>query len=80
MLTLVAMAVPGVVLGIGYIFVWNQKWLTKVGLHLYGTPSILVLASVAAAIPMINRVLVGGMAKSPAACLRQHRCREPAFP
>ena len=30
MLTLVAMAVPGVVLGIGYIFVWNQKWLTKV--------------------------------------------------
>lgn len=29
MLTLVAMAVPGVVLGIGYIFIWNQKWLSK---------------------------------------------------
>lgn len=65
MLTLVAMAVPGVVLGIGYIFVWNQKWLNRIGLHLYGTPSILVLASVAAAVPMINRVLVGGMAKVP---------------
>ena len=65
MITLIAMAVPGVVLGIGYIFVWNQKWLTPLGLHLYGTPSILVLASVAAAIPMINRVLVGGMAKIP---------------
>lgn len=65
MMTLVAMAVPGVVLGIGYIFVWNQKWLTPLGLHLYGKPAILVLASVAAAIPLINRVLVGGMAKIP---------------
>lgn len=65
MITLIAMAVPGVVLGIGYIFVWNQKWLVPLGLHLYGKPSILVLASVAAAIPLINRVLVGGMAKIP---------------
>ena len=59
----------GVVLGIGYIFVWNQKWLTPLGLHLYGKPSILVLASVAAAIPLINRVLVGGMAKVPKSLL-----------
>ena len=79
MLTLVAMAVPGVVLGIGYIFIWNQKWLSKIGLHLYGHPSILVLASVAAAIPMINRVLVGGMAKIPSSCLWRHRCREQVF-
>lgn len=69
MITLIAMAVPGVVLGIGYIFVWNQKWLTPLGLHLYGRPSILVLASVAAAIPLINRVLVGGMAKIPKSLL-----------
>lgn len=69
MMTLVAMAVPGVVLGIGYIFVWNQKWLTPLGLHLYGKPSILVLASVAAAIPLINRVLVAGMAKVPESLL-----------
>ena len=65
MLTLVAMAVPGVVLGIGYIFVWNQKWLQPLGLNLYGKPSILVLASVASAVPLINRVLVGGMSKVP---------------
>ncbi len=58
MMTLVTMAVPGVVLGIGYIFVWNQKWLTPLGLHLYGKPSILVLASVAAAIPI--RLCGGG--------------------
>lgn len=69
MATLVAMAVPGVVLGIGYIFIWNQKWLVPLGLHLYGTPSILVLASVASAIPMINRVLFGGMAKIPESLL-----------
>lgn len=69
MITLLAMAVPGVVLGIGYIFIWNQKWLTYVGLHLYGKPSILVLASVAAAIPLINRVLIGGMAKIPESLL-----------
>lgn len=36
---------------------------------LYGIPSILVLASVAAAIPLINRVLVGGMAKIPKSLL-----------
>lgn len=65
MTTLIAMAVPGVVLGVGYIFVWNQKWLVPLGLHLYGTPAILVLAVVAAAIPLINRVLVAGMAKIP---------------
>lgn len=32
LLTLTAMAVPGVVLGIGYIFVWNQKWLASRGI------------------------------------------------
>ncbi len=65
LLTLVAMAVPGVVLGIGYIFVWNQKWLAAVGMNLYGKPEILILASVASAVPLINRVLVGGMSKVP---------------
>ncbi|MGN0432640.1 MAG: ABC transporter permease [Lachnospiraceae bacterium] len=79
MLTLVAMAVPGVVLGIGYIFVWNQKWLKPVGLHLYGEPSILVLASVAAAIPLINRVLVGGMAKIPKSLLTAAQMQGAGF-
>ena len=65
MLTLIAMAVPGVVLGIGYIFVWNQKWLKPLGLNLYGKPEILILAGVASAVPLINRVLVGGMSKVP---------------
>ncbi len=79
MLTLVAMAVPGVVLGIGYIFIWNQKWLSYIGLHLYGKPSILVLASVASAIPMINRVLVGGMAKIPESLLTAAQMQGAGF-
>lgn len=79
MTTLVAMAVPGVVLGIGYIFVWNQKWLTPLGLHLYGKPSILVLASVASAIPLINRILVGGMAKIPKSLLTAAQMQGAGF-
>ena len=65
MLSLVALAVPGVVLGIGYIFAWNQRWLEELGLQMYGTPRLIILASVAAAIPVITRVLTGGMAKIP---------------
>lgn len=64
-ITLIAMAVPGVILGVGYIFLWNQAWLKPFGLNLYGKPSILILASVAVAIPLTNRVLVAGMAKIP---------------
>ncbi|OON98466.1 MAG: ABC transporter permease [Epulopiscium sp. Nele67-Bin004] len=64
-MTLIAMAIPGVVLGIGYIFVWNQKWLANIGMDLYGKPEILILASIATAIPLTNRILVSGMAKIP---------------
>lgn len=64
-ISLISLAVPGVVLGIGYIFIWNQPWLEPFGLILYGTPWILILASVAGAIPVITRVIVGGMAKVP---------------
>ncbi len=65
-ITLIAMSVPGIIFGIGYIFVWNQRWLSNIGLNLYGKPSILILASVAVSIPLTNRVLVAGMAKIPA--------------
>lgn len=63
--TLISFAVPGVVLGIGYIFVWNQKWLEPLGLRLYSKPPILVLAAIAGAIPVITRVITGSMAKVP---------------
>ncbi|MFB5763811.1 ABC transporter permease [Paenibacillus medicaginis] len=67
--SLVTFAVPGVVLGIGYIFVWNQKWLEPLGLRLYGQPAILVLAAIAGAIPIITRVMSGAMAKVPQSLL-----------
>ena len=79
MSTLIAMAVPGVVLGIGYIFVWNQNWLKPLGLHLYGTPAILVLGSTASAIPLINRVLVSGMAKVPGSLLTAAQMQGAGF-
>lgn len=60
--SIVSLAVPGVVLGIGYIFIWNQKWLEPLGLHLYGSPSLLVLAAVAGAIPYAVRVQLGSFA------------------
>ncbi|AJY77667.1 ABC transporter permease [Paenibacillus beijingensis] len=68
-ISLVSLAVPGIVLGIGYIFIWNQSWLEHIGLLLYGTPWILILASVAGAIPVITRIIVGAMAKVPAQLL-----------
>jgi iron(III) transport system permease protein len=69
MMSMVTLAVPGVVLGIGYIFVWNQAWLQSVGLLLYGKPAILVLAAIAGAIPIITRMMVGAMAKVPKSLL-----------
>ncbi|MOA20880.1 spermidine/putrescine ABC transporter membrane protein [compost metagenome] len=68
-LSIVTLAVPGVVLGIGYIFVWNQRWLEPLGLLLYGKPAILVLAAIAGAIPVITRLMVGAMAKVPQSLL-----------
>ncbi|GAE07100.1 ferric iron ABC transporter, permease protein [Paenibacillus sp. JCM 10914] len=59
MFSIISLAVPGVVLGIGYIFIWNQKWLEPLGLHLYGTPSLLVIAGIAGAIPYAVRVQLG---------------------
>ncbi|MCM3782257.1 ABC transporter permease subunit [Neobacillus mesonae] len=57
--SIISLAVPGVVLGIGYIFIWNQKWLEPIGLHLYGSPTLLVLAAIAGAIPYAVRVQLG---------------------
>lgn len=64
-----SLAVPGVVLGIGYIFIWNAPWLDRAGLSLYGTSAILVLAGIAGAVPIAIRVLLGAMAQVPASML-----------
>ncbi|TVQ29615.1 MAG: iron ABC transporter permease [Geminicoccaceae bacterium] len=59
------LAVPGVILGVGTIFVWNQRWLDDLGLSLYGHPAILVLAAIAGAVPIAVRVLLGALAQVP---------------
>lgn len=64
-----SLAVPGVVLGIGYIFVWNAPAVDRAGLSLYGTQHILVLAGIAGAVPIAVRVLLGAMAQVPASML-----------
>jgi iron(III) transport system permease protein len=65
-----SLAVPGVVLGIGYIFIWNAPLVDRAGLSLYGHPSILVLAGIAGAVPIAVRVLLGAMAQVPASMLQ----------
>jgi iron(III) transport system permease protein len=61
-----SLAVPGVVLGIGYIFMWNSPVAEALGVRLYGGWFILVLAGIAGAVPIAIRVLLGAMAQIPA--------------
>ncbi|MGF1575784.1 MAG: ABC transporter permease [Cyanophyceae cyanobacterium] len=65
----VTLAVPGVILGVGYIFVWNQPWLDRLDLRIYGSPIILVLAATAGAIPLAMRTTLGSFAQIPASFL-----------
>lgn len=58
-----AIAVPGIVLGAGYIFFWDQPVFKDLGLLLYGTPVVLALAYVAGGLPYAVRVATGGMAQ-----------------
>ncbi|RBO90948.1 ABC transporter permease [Pseudochrobactrum asaccharolyticum] len=60
-----SLAVPGVVLGIGYIFIWNSPLFESLGLHLYGSPVLLGLAGAAGAIPVTIRILLGAFAQLP---------------
>ena len=64
-LTTTTIAIPGIVLGAGYIFFWNQPMLSKVGLSLYGTPTALLLAYVAGTLPYSVRVASGSMVQIP---------------
>nr|WP_106783313.1 iron ABC transporter permease [Lysinibacillus timonensis] len=79
-LSVVSLAVPGVVLGIGYIFIWNQPFLEHIHLHLYGTPAILVLASVAGAIPIAARLMISAMTKIPTSLLSSASIQGASLP
>jgi iron(III) transport system permease protein len=60
---LAALAIPGVVFGAGYIFAYNQPFLSRIGIGLYGTPLLLGLAYLAVALPTSARVLSGPMSQ-----------------
>lgn len=58
-------AIPGIVLGAGYIFFWDQPFFSRFGLHPYGTPFVLTLAYLAGALPYAVRVASGSMVQIP---------------
>ncbi|WP_290653591.1 ABC transporter permease subunit, partial [Aquisalimonas sp.] len=61
----VTLAVPGIVLAVGYILWWNQRWLADWGIQVYGSPWAIVLCSAAASVPIAVRVLLGHVAQVP---------------
>lgn len=58
-LLLAAVALPGVVFAAGYIFTFNLPIMSRLGINLYQTATLLVIAYIAASLPTNARVLVG---------------------
>ncbi len=58
-LLLAAVALPSVVFAAGYIFAYNLPFMSKIGIDLYQTTTLLVMAYVAASLPTNARVLFG---------------------
>lgn len=59
LLLLTAVALPGIVFAAGYIFTYNLPLADALGIHLYGTPALLLLGYIATALPSTTRLLVG---------------------
>jgi len=62
-LLLSAVALPSVVFAAGYIFAYNLPFLSRIGLNLYQTVTLLVIAYVASSLPTNSRVLVGAVSQ-----------------
>lgn len=56
-------SIPGIILASGYVFLWNQPWLERVHLNLYGTVWALTLAYLAGGIPYVLRFQMGALAQ-----------------
>lgn len=75
LLLLGTVALPGIVLGAGYIFAYNLPLINQMGIRLYGTTALLAMAYFAGALPTATRVLVGPVAqvdRSPVQAARVH--------
>jgi iron(III) transport system permease protein len=62
-LLLAAVALPSVVFAAGYIFAYNLPILSRLGISLYQTATLLVIAYIAASLPTNARVLVGAVSQ-----------------
>jgi iron(III) transport system permease protein len=62
-LLLASVALPGVVFGAGYIFAYNLPVMSRLGINLYQTVTLLVVAYIAASLPTNARVLVGAVSQ-----------------
>jgi len=58
-----SIAVPGIVLGIGYIFFYDQHFITHHIVDLYETAPLLIMGLVASAVPGQSRLLTGPVAQ-----------------
>lgn len=64
MLLVASVALPGIVFAAGYIFTYNLPLVTKLlGVDLYGTTTLLLLAYIANALPSTSRVLLGSVSQ-----------------
>ncbi len=64
LLTLVTLAIPGIVLAAGFIFAWNQPWMNNLpGGSPYPSIGLLLAVYVAGALPFSARLAGGGLAQ-----------------
>ncbi|HVC80021.1 MAG TPA: ABC transporter permease subunit [Chloroflexota bacterium] len=64
LLTTVTLALPGVVLAVGYIFAWNEVWMQNLfGNTPYGTLGLLFVAYCAGSLPFGVRLATGALAQ-----------------
>ena len=62
-LLLAAVALPSVVFAAGYIFAYNLPLLSKLGINIYQTTTLLILGYIASSLPTNARVLVGAVSQ-----------------
>ncbi len=62
-LLLAAVALPSVVFGAGYIFAYNLPVMSRLGVNLYQTVTLLIIAYTASSLPTNARVLVGAVSQ-----------------
>jgi iron(III) transport system permease protein len=60
---LAAVALPSVVFGAGYIFAYNLPFMSRLGINLYQTVTLLIIAYTASSLPTNARVMVGAVSQ-----------------